>query len=316
MNLYAMNSIENAQPHMSLSPLGAGDLIDRAVRFYRKNFWTFVLISSPPVIVGTIFLVAWTTIGRSIFSLGSTSEMEVGIYRVFVALGNLFIWLIQMIATLVIMGGASRNFVRHLLYGEPITFRETYRNSVNRLWGLVGISTLISIICGIFGFFVFYVGVIIMTFGILAVTLLFQSFPIVAFIVGIIAAIAIIFGTLWVMFLLISRFVYFPQIMLVEGQGAFAAVSRSFAIENIYSDFRRRVSRLVGVDNHTTSRQDLANLVADRTEYSAGEIEAHLFKFEETMIGEPTGKKEIIELTGKLREVEKSLGLRRHGRKR
>ncbi len=225
-----MNSIENAHAHMSLAPLGAGDLIDRAVRFYRKNFWTFVLISSPPVIVGTIFLVAWTTLGRSIFSLGSTSGMEVGIYRVFAALGNLIIWLIQMIATLVIMGGASRNFVRHLLYGEPITFRETYRNSVNRLWGLVGISTLISIICGIFGFFVFYLGFIVITLGIIAIALLFQSFPIMAFIVGIVAAIAIIFGTLWVMFLMISRFVYVPQIMLVEGQGAFAAVSRSFSL--------------------------------------------------------------------------------------
>ncbi len=87
------------------------------------------------------------------------------------------------------------------------------------------------------------------------------------------------------------------------------------AIENIYSDFRRRVSRLVGVDNHTTSRPDLAKLVADRTEYSAGEIDELLFKCEEIMIGEPTRKKEVIELTGKLREVEKRLGLRRRGRK-
>jgi hypothetical protein len=29
--------------------LGAGDLIDRAIRFYRNNFWTFVWISSPPI---------------------------------------------------------------------------------------------------------------------------------------------------------------------------------------------------------------------------------------------------------------------------
>lgn len=32
---------------MALVPLGAGDLIDRAVRFYHKNFWTFIWIASP-----------------------------------------------------------------------------------------------------------------------------------------------------------------------------------------------------------------------------------------------------------------------------
>ena len=49
---------------LSLVPLGAGDLIDRAVRFYRKFFWTFVLIAAPPVIVGTLVSVGWTITGR------------------------------------------------------------------------------------------------------------------------------------------------------------------------------------------------------------------------------------------------------------
>ena len=37
------------------------------------------------------------------------------------------------------------------------------------------------------------------------------------------------------------------------------------AIENIYTDFRRRAARLLGVDNYTASYNDLARLIAERT---------------------------------------------------
>ena len=36
---------------ISLAPLGAGDLIDRAVRLYRHHFVTLIRIAAPPVIV-------------------------------------------------------------------------------------------------------------------------------------------------------------------------------------------------------------------------------------------------------------------------
>ena len=83
------------------------------------------------------------------------------------------------------------------------------------------------------------------------------------------------------------------------------------AIENIYTDFRRRASRLVGADNFTVSRQDLARLIAERARLNAAEIENLLFKCEDIIHGEPTGKREVVELTGRLREVEEKLGLRR-----
>ncbi len=43
-----MNSVDN---ELSLAPLGAGDLIDRAVRLYRRHFLTLIRIAAPPVIV-------------------------------------------------------------------------------------------------------------------------------------------------------------------------------------------------------------------------------------------------------------------------
>jgi hypothetical protein len=83
------------------------------------------------------------------------------------------------------------------------------------------------------------------------------------------------------------------------------------AIENIYKEFRRRVSRLVGIDNHTATREDIAEKVAERTDYKAKEITELLFKCEDIIHGEPTKKKEIVDLISRIREVENALGLRR-----
>ena len=83
------------------------------------------------------------------------------------------------------------------------------------------------------------------------------------------------------------------------------------AIENIYTDFRRRVARLVGADNFTASHKDLARLVAERSKLNANEIENLMFKCEDIIRGEPTNKREVLGLTSRLREVEVILGLKR-----
>ncbi len=83
------------------------------------------------------------------------------------------------------------------------------------------------------------------------------------------------------------------------------------AIENIYTEFRRRTSRLVGADNLTTSYRDLARLIAGRGKLNQTEVEDLLFKCEDIIRGEPTGKREVLQLTRRLREIEEKLGLKR-----
>jgi hypothetical protein len=226
-----MARADSADQQYSLSPLGAGDLIDRAVRFYRNNFWTFILIASPPVIVGTLISLGWTVLARQLFSIGATTySPDTAFYYLFVWFGSVVIWLTETIATLVVMGGASRNFVRHILFGEPITFRETYSNAWKRLAALVVASTLITVLLGVLGLGIFYIAGIIATVLILLVALVFSFLPLVAVIVSIIVGIAFALGALWLFFLVASRVAYVPQVMLVEGQGVFAAIGRSASI--------------------------------------------------------------------------------------
>ena len=88
------------------------------------------------------------------------------------------------------------------------------------------------------------------------------------------------------------------------------------AIENIYADFRRRVSRLVGADNTTVRRPELAELVAQRAKMPAAEIEQLMFQCEDVIHGEPTDRKETVELIKQLRAVEEKLGMSRAARAR
>ena len=87
------------------------------------------------------------------------------------------------------------------------------------------------------------------------------------------------------------------------------------AIENIYSDFRRRVSSLVGLDNTTATRRELSIRIAERSGDDPRVIEEILFKCEDVIIGEPIDRKTTVTLIEKLRELEDKLGLKRAARK-
>jgi hypothetical protein len=215
----------------SLAPIGAGDLIDRAVRFYRGNFRTFLFIAAPPVILGTVVSVAWRFIARELFSSGGRIDTtDIWVYYLFLSLGTTVIWYTETVATLIVMGGASRNFVRHLLFNEAISFSATYRNSLSRLGGLIAASCIIVFLLGVLGILLFYVGLIVGGIGIGLAIWAFSFLPIVAFIISLTVGMAAAGGTIWLFFLLASRFAYVPQVMLVEGRGAFSAIGRSASL--------------------------------------------------------------------------------------
>ncbi len=211
-----------------IQPLGAGDLIDRAIRLYRQNFWTFIWIASPPIIFATLFSLGWTLLGRELFAVGSAKNYDnLFYYNVFSWLGGTVIWFLETVAALVVMGGASRNFVRHLLWFEPITFRETYANIRKKPFALILSSVFIVFLLSILAVVIFYVGLILTSIIFVLCAVLSTVSMVLAWIVGVILSLTIAFLTLWLFFLVASKFAYIPQIMLVEGQGFGTAIGRS-----------------------------------------------------------------------------------------
>lgn len=83
------------------------------------------------------------------------------------------------------------------------------------------------------------------------------------------------------------------------------------AVENIFSEFRRSTTRLFGMDNFSTSRKDLAKAIAERTQLNELDVYNVMRKCEEIIHGERTNKREVLELTARLREIEEKLGIKR-----
>ena len=91
---------------LPLAPLGAGDLIDRAVRLYRRHLFTLIQIAAPPVVISTIGWVMLTMAWRRAFTTSSGSSL--GFY-VLLGFGGAALAVAGHIFGLIVMGEAACN---------------------------------------------------------------------------------------------------------------------------------------------------------------------------------------------------------------
>jgi hypothetical protein len=237
-----------AVKQLQLAPLGAGDLIDRTVRLYRHHFMTLIRASALPVVVSAAGSVTWSV---SVGAMGATaSGGRLAVYLMFALLG-LAVSFLGLLAQLIIMGGASRNLVMHLLWGEPVTARLIYRSVRSRFWSLLGASLLVAIWLTISAAVAACaLGLAMMlNFLVLAAAVAVTASAGVqwlAIILSILLNLAGVVVTLYVFFLLAGRVAYVPQVLMVEGRGAIDAVTRSVRLA------RGNVRRLMGMFLFTT----------------------------------------------------------------
>ena len=214
--------------HLSLVPLGAGDLIDRAVRLYRRHLFVLIRTAAPPVIIVAAGWILLSISVRQIFLTFETGDLLANIGLTLLAS---VIMLFGYLFVLIVMGGATRTLVAHLLRNDPVTARATYTAVRARFWGLFGASLIMLV--WIFAAFVvassgaqMVAGITLFAAGALA--LIAPGW--LAAILGVIGILLATASSLWLFFLIVGRIVYVPQVMLVEGKGVFAAVGRSFSL--------------------------------------------------------------------------------------
>jgi hypothetical protein len=211
---------------LPLAPLGAGDLIDRAVRLYRRHFTTLIRIAAPPVIISAAGGVAVSIGWRELQATGS--EASLALY-VLMLIAGLVLWVVGMVLNVVVMGGAARNLVTHLLWNQPVSARTTYANARARFWGLLAAALLIGTVLTLIFVVVFYVWMLVLSMVAIGVFML----PLPSWFgvtLGVVCGVVVTLGALWLFFLLAGRFAYVPQVMLVEGKGVFEAVGRSLTL--------------------------------------------------------------------------------------
>lgn len=213
---------------LHIVPLGAGDLIDRAVRLYRRHLFVLIRIAAPPVFVSALGSVIWAVSWRKLFAAPSGSELAL-----YLLLGTSGLALLAggHLLSLVVMGGASRNLVEHLLWNEPVKARATYMAVRSRFWGLLGASIVMMLWFGLASTVAFLGWYLVVTFVGLGAILLGQWAPVwFSVIIGGIGVLAGTIVALWLFFFMVGQVAYVPQVMLVEGKRVFASINRSFAL--------------------------------------------------------------------------------------
>jgi hypothetical protein len=214
---------------LHLVPLGAGDLIDRAVRLYRRHLFVLLRIAAPPVVVTAVGWVLWTVGTREVASTSSTAGL---VFYVLLLIAALVIIVGGHLFSLIVMGGASRNLVTHLLWNEPVLVSSTYAAVRSRFWSLLGATILVVMWLSLsvsVGFFGFYVVVIALGAGMVGLNALAAPMWLII-IVGAVGGLGATVVFLWLFFFMAGKVAYVPQVLLVEGKRVFESVSRSFSL--------------------------------------------------------------------------------------
>lgn len=213
---------------LHLVPLGAGDLIDRAVRLYRRHLVVLMRIAAPPVLITASGSVLWTVSLRGVTTTPDFANIVLYLFLLAVAAvvitaGHVF--------SLLVMGGASRNLVTHLLWNEPVLARTTYAAVRSRFWSLLGAMLLVVLWLGLAVMIAYTIALFLFIVVFVGAGFLRQAVPDwLALIAGAIGALGITAVVLWMFFFLAGKVAYVPQIMLVEGKHVFESISRSFSL--------------------------------------------------------------------------------------
>ena len=208
--------------------MSAGDIIDRAVRLYKRNFLALVRIVLAPSLVSFA--------GSILFSIGLRNFSLIrGDARVAMTIGMIIggglLWLVGEAAFYAVLGGSSRALLAHFFDGKPILARDVYASVRERIWALVGATLMIGLMVFAMSWLVFLVIFIFaVIISAIANKLISGAPEWIQMVYGIISFIGTV-GLIILSFLLVySRVVYVPQILMVERKGVFSAISRSFQL--------------------------------------------------------------------------------------
>jgi hypothetical protein len=213
----------------TLTPMSAGDIIDRAVRLYRHNFLVLLRIVLAPSIVAFAGTVLYTIGFRNISLMrGDTRLLATG----FMIAAGILLIIIGKASFYAVLGGASRSLVHHFFDGTPLRARDVYQAVRERVWALIGatiiLGVLASLIAGVIIFIVIFItGFLYAIFTALMISALpywIQQILQVIFAVFSVAVVIIL------ALLCYSRMVYVPQVLMVESKSISASIGRSFSL--------------------------------------------------------------------------------------
>lgn len=212
-----------------LEPMSTGDVIDRAVRLYRRNFTPLIAIVSVSTLFGYfVSLMFWFAIGE----LGAQDPTAVpAVAYALLPLGfvGYLVWFFLILATI---AGLSRVIGDHVMLGEPITFRRCVSVIRGRVGNIIvmGLLTLVLIFITYLLLAVILM-VLFLVVGLMAGAAAGLSLPPWAIgVAGGLAGLVIVAFAIYLVLYVVARFIFMPQIIMLEGQSVGDALGRAIKL--------------------------------------------------------------------------------------
>lgn len=211
-----------------LEPISTGDVIDRSVRLYRKNFGAFALLVALP---GLVSYAAALMAGFGYFGAIRETEPFAAIGHLVMAGAGYFIaYIISPLLYLFVTAALARSSADHIMLGTPITFR----GAIKLLRGRVGQIVLawvllMAIVIGVSAaaYFVL-VALVLLTAAVFSLAQGASTWVVGATMTFVVAT---GIGAIVVLLLVMaSRICFLPQVMMIEGRGAAESLRRSFQL--------------------------------------------------------------------------------------
>lgn len=214
----------------SLTPLTAGDIIDRAIRLYRQHFLVFLRIVLAPSLIAYAGGILWA-LGARNFSFDRGDQRLLLTVSLMVTGGLL--WLGGKALFLMLLGGASRGLVWHFFNGTPLSARAAYQAVRERWRSLLGATLIVSflVVVVLVGAYI-VVSFALVIYFLLAAWLLSGLPTWVQIVSHVLFGGLVIVGALLVLLFTYARVVYVPQALMVEGKGVGEAITRSLRMAN------------------------------------------------------------------------------------
>jgi hypothetical protein len=227
----------------ALEPLSTGDIIDRAVRIYRRNFTALVCIVAIPTLINyAASVLFWYGYSQMIMSMQPGPDSAPGSLPapgagpiVGLLIGALLypVWLFALLTS---VAGIARMVGDYMMLGETITVRRFFKAVWKRLGDIV-LMALLSIVILFAVSMVVYIALILMMLLIVVMLAAVSTLgpgsglpPWAGGLIVVVISIAAVIGFFILVLVIISRVIFMPQVVMIEGQSAGSALGRAFQL--------------------------------------------------------------------------------------
>jgi hypothetical protein len=216
-----------------LEPMSTGDVIDRSVRIYRRNFVPLLSMVAVPSFIGYIAATSfWFGYSRMLLGGAEPGVPEASPLAMLMLGFGMILYPLWGFTLLITVSGMTRVIGDHLMLGETITFRKCFAAARKRLgdiflMGLLGLvlSLVIYMIMSVIFLIVIFVAAALI--GVTASS----GLPtwLVVGLTSILALVAIALGIVAALFV-IARVVFLPQVLMIEGRTAGVSLGRAMEL--------------------------------------------------------------------------------------